>query len=96
MIMLQEAWNNLCDALAPRVGSGGDACFLARYFLVRTDLVSAWAAGHIHSKLRNKLEPVTTDKLVIVYANSKIVSETRASGELTLFAWLHKYLDEDS
>ena len=54
-----------------------------------------WSAhGHIHSKVRNKLEPATTEKLVYVYANSKIVSETRASGELKMFAWDIKEADD--
>ena len=47
-----------------------------------------WSAhGHIHSKVRNKLEPATTEKLVYVYANCKIESETRAGGDLKMFAW---------
>ena len=54
-----------------------------------------WSAhGHIHSKVRNKREPATTEKLVYVYANSKIVSETRASGELKMFAWDIKEADD--
>ena len=68
--------------------------------LVLSQVVSAsscernWSAhGHIHSKVRNKLEPATTEKLVYVYANSKIVSETRDSGDLKMFAWDDKETD---
>ncbi len=43
-----------------------------------------WSAhGHIHSKVRNKLAPATTEKLVHVYANSNYVSEPR-TGDLNL------------
>ena len=47
-----------------------------------------WSAhGHIHSKIRNRLEPATTDKLVYVYSNSKMVAATRDADELKMFAW---------
>ena len=47
-----------------------------------------WSAhGHIHSKIRNRLDPATTEKLVYVYSNSKIVAATRDADELKMFAW---------
>ena len=34
-----------------------------------------WSAHrHIHSKIRNRLEPASTEKLVYVYSNSKMVA----------------------
>ena len=48
----------------------------------------SWSAhGHIHSKIRNRLEPATTDKLVYVYSNSKMVAATRDADELKMVAW---------
>ena len=47
-----------------------------------------WSAhGHIHTNIRNRLEPATTDKLVYVYSNSKMVAATRDVDELKMFAW---------
>ena len=47
-----------------------------------------WSAhGHIHSKIRNRLEPATTEKLVYVYSNSKMAAATRDADELKMFAW---------
>ena len=47
-----------------------------------------WSAHvHIHSKIRNRLDPATTEKLVYVYSNSKIVAATRDADELKMFAW---------
>ncbi len=47
-----------------------------------------WSAhGHIHSKIRNRLEPETTEKLVYVYSNIKMVAATRDADELKMFAW---------
>ena len=37
---------------------------------------------HIHSKIGNWLEPATTEKLVYVYSNSKMVAATRDANEL--------------
>ena len=47
------------------------------------------ARGHIHSKIRNRLEPATTEKLVYVYSNSKMVAATREldANELKVLAW---------
>ena len=45
------------------------------------------AHRHTHSKLRNRLEPATTKKLVYVYSNSKMVAGTRDTDELKMFAW---------
>ena len=36
------------------------------------------AHGHIHSKLRNRLEHATTEKLIYVYSNSKMVMLTNS------------------
>jgi hypothetical protein len=45
-----------------------------------------WSAhGHIHSQIRNRLDPATTEKLVYVY--SKIAAATRDADELKMFAW---------
>ena len=50
-----------------------------------------WSAHwHIHTKIRNRLEPAraaTTEKLVYVYSNSKMVAATRDADELKVFAW---------
>jgi hypothetical protein len=46
-----------------------------------------WSAhGHIHSKIRNRLEPATTEKLVYVYSNSKMVAATSDADQLKMFA----------
>ena len=45
------------------------------------------AHGHIHSKIRNRLEPATTEKLVHVYSNSKMVAATCYANELKMLAW---------
>ena len=46
-----------------------------------------FAHGHIHSKIRSRLDPATTEKLVYVYSNSKMVAATRDADELKIFAW---------
>ena len=47
-----------------------------------------WSAHwHIHTKIRNRLQPATTEKLVYVYPNSKMVAETRDADELKMFVW---------
>jgi hypothetical protein len=47
-----------------------------------------WSAhGHIHQKTRNRLETATTEKLVYVYSNSRMVASIRDSDELKMFAW---------
>ncbi len=51
------------------------------------------AHGHIHSKIRNKLAPETTKKLVYVYSNRKLVSKIEDTDELKMFAW--EKLNED-
>ena len=38
-------------------------------------------------KLRNRLEPATTEKLVYVYSNSKMVAVTCYADQLKIFAW---------
>ena len=46
-----------------------------------------WSAhGHIHSKISNRLEPATTEKLVYVYSNSKMVAATSDADQLKMFA----------
>ena len=45
-----------------------------------------WSAHrHIHSKILNRLEPATTEKLVYVYSNSEMVAATRDVDELKMF-----------
>ena len=45
------------------------------------------AHGHIHTKIRNRLDPATTDELVYVSSNSKLVASTRDAYKLEMFAW---------
>ena len=45
------------------------------------------AHWHIHSKIRNSLEPATTEKLVYVYSNSKMVSANGDANKLKMLAW---------
>ena len=45
------------------------------------------AHWHIHSKLRNRLEPATTEKLVYVYSDSKMVAVTISANQLRMLAW---------
>ncbi len=42
---------------------------------------------HIDSKICNRLEPETTEKLVYIYSNSKMVETTRDVDELKMFTW---------
>ncbi len=45
-----------------------------------------WSAHkHIYLKVRNRLEPETTQKLVYVYSNSKMVAATRDADQLKMF-----------
>ena len=47
-----------------------------------------WSAhGHIQTKIRNKLSPATTEKLVHVYSNRKMAATVRDADELKMFAW---------
>ena len=64
---------------------------------VRSQVISAsscernWSAhGHIHTKIRNSLDPATTEKLVCVYSNRKMVAGTRDADDLKMFAWDNK------
>ncbi len=50
------------------------------------------AHGHIHPKVRNKLEPATTEKLVYAYANSKMLLRLVLI-DLKMFAWDNKDTD---
>ena len=74
----------------PELALGGDACSLLSHFC--SSCKRNWSAHwHIHSKIRNRLEPAskaaTTEKLVYVYSNSKMVAATRDVDELKMFAW---------
>ncbi len=44
------------------------------------------AHGHIHSKMRNRRDPATTEKLVYVYSNNKMAAAPRDADELKMFA----------
>ena len=47
-----------------------------------------WSAhGHTHTKISNRLDPATTEKLVYVCSNSKLVASTRDADKLKMFAW---------
>ena len=47
-----------------------------------------WSAhGHIQTKIRHKLSPKITEKLVYVYSNSKMAAAVRDADELKMFAW---------
>ena len=47
-----------------------------------------WSAHwHIHTKICNRLDPATTEKLVYVYSNSKLVASTCNADKLKMFAW---------
>ena len=41
----------------------------------------------IHAKICNRLDPATTEKLVFVYSNSKLVASTCDADKLKMFAW---------
>ena len=58
-----------------------------RYYLADSDIPGTGKVYHIHSKIRNRLEPETTEKVVYVYSNSKMVAATRDADELKMFAW---------
>ena len=47
-----------------------------------------WSAhGHIYSKIRTRLEPAITEKLVYFFSNSKMVAATHHANELKVLAW---------
>ena len=47
-----------------------------------------WSAhGHIHTKILNRLDPATFEKLVYVYSNNKLVASTLDAEKLKIFAW---------
>ena len=48
--------------------------------------------GLIHSKIRNRLEPATIEKLVYVYSNSKMVAATGDANELKVLAWAMRHM----
>ena len=55
-----------------------------RYKVIQSQVISVsscmrnWSAHwHIHTKICNRLDPTTTEKLVYVYPNSKLVASTR-------------------
>ena len=76
------------EALARRAGNGRNVCSLSSYFciLVWAKVVTVCSL-HIHSKIRNSLEPATTEKLVYVYSNSKMVSANGDANKLKMLAW---------
>ena len=39
------------------------------------------------SKIRNRLDPATTEKLVYVYTNTKMAASIRDADKLKMFAW---------
>ena len=49
--------------------------------------VSHWHMPHIYRKFSNRLDPAHTEKLVYVYLNSKMVTGTRETDQLEIFAW---------
>ena len=70
-----------------------------RYKVIQSQVISAslcerdWSAhGHIHTKICNRLDPATTEKLVYVYSNSKLVASTRDADKLKMFAWDNRCL----
>ena len=65
-----------------------------RYKVIQSQVISAsscernWSAhGHIHTKLCNRLDPATTEKLVYVYSNITLVASTRDADKLKMFSW---------
>ena len=47
-----------------------------------------WSAhGHIHTEVRNRLAPATTEKLVYIYCNKKAVMAAARDDELKMFTW---------
>ena len=85
--MPQEAWHEMCvKPWHPELAMVG--------MRVLSQVISAsscernWSAhGHIQTKIRNKLSPETTDKLVHVYSNSKTQAR-RHRGQLPPFCRL--------
>ena len=72
----------------------------AKQNLLLSDTVSTWQVisasaceqnwsihWHIHTKICNRLDPATTEKLVYVYSNSKLVASTCNADKLKMFAW---------
>ncbi len=62
--------------------------------LVLSQVISAsscerqWSAhGHIHSEVRNRLAPATTEKLVYIYSNRKAVAAAACDDERKMFTW---------
>ena len=65
-----------------------------RYKVIKSQVISAsscernWSAHwHILTKIFNRLDPATTEKLVYVYSNSKLVASTRDADKLKMLAW---------
>jgi hypothetical protein len=47
-----------------------------------------WSAhGHIHSEVRNRLAPATTEKLVYIYSNRKALAAASQNDELKMYTW---------
>ena len=71
----------------------GQCCKLVQRSHLRHGMRCTWspcnwyAHGHIHTKILNRLDPATTEKLVYVYANNKLVASTLDAEQLKIFAW---------
>ena len=49
---------------------------------------SNWSAhGHIHSAVRNRLAPATTEKPMHIYSNRKVVAAAACDDKLNMYAW---------
>ena len=47
-----------------------------------------WSAhGHIHSEVRNRLAPATTEKLLYIYSNRKAVAAAACDDKLKMYTW---------
>ena len=64
------------------------------YKVIQSQVISAsscernWSANeNIHARICNRLDPATTEKLVYIYSNSKLMASTRDAEKLKMFAW---------
>ena len=65
----------MCLALASGVGKSGDVHSVSSHYsvFVWRDWSAHW---HLHTKIHNRLDPATTEKLVYVYSSSILVAST--------------------
>ena len=50
-----------------------------------------WSAhGHMHTEVRNRLAPATSEKLVYIYSNRKAVAAASRSDELEMYTWVNE------